>query len=66
MMVASVASRAVVSVESTCVVTLHHNESHDIWLLPFPHFSPSKMHMDGITMVYYSMVDMSIHSRFNE
>jgi len=46
MVMVSVFSSAVVSVESICVVTLHNNESHDIWLLPSPHLSPSEMHVD--------------------
>jgi len=45
MMVVSVASSAIESVESTCDVTLHHNESHDIWLLPT--LIPHEMYVDG-------------------
>ena len=46
MMMVSVASSAVENVESIYVVTLHHNESYCIWVLPSPHLSPSEMHVD--------------------
>ena len=49
----SVVSIVVVSVESTSVVTLLHKESHDFefWPLPSPQLSPSEMHVDWETMV---------------
>jgi len=47
MTMVSLVSSVVESVESTCVLALHHNESHDIQLLSSPHLSPSEMHVDG-------------------
>jgi len=63
MMMASVASSVVVSVESTCVVAFHHNESHGIRLLPSTHLSPRECMWMGN---HDSMVDMGMHSRLNE
>ena len=51
MVMVSVASIVVVSVESTSVVTLLHKESHDFRSLPSPQLSPSEMHVDWKTMV---------------
>ena len=51
MVMVSVASIVVVSVESTSVVTLLHKESHDFRPLPSPQLSPSEVHVDWETMV---------------
>ena len=51
MVMVSVASIVVVSVESTSVVALLHKESHDFWPLPSPQLSPGEMHVDWETMV---------------